>query len=46
VTSPIWIVLWITLVAQIGWIAWLARHWSQQIADELKAQSAETSPTS
>jgi hypothetical protein len=38
--------LWIVLVAQIGWIAWLGRHWSQQIAEELKTQSAETSPTS
>jgi hypothetical protein len=29
VTSPIWIVWWLALVAQVGWVAWLGRRWSQ-----------------
>jgi len=34
VTSPIWIVWWVVLVAQVGWVAWLGKRW----ADELKAK--------
>ena len=28
-TSPIWIVWWLTLVAQVGFVAWVGRRWAQ-----------------
>ena len=31
-TSPIWIILWLTLVAQVGWVAWLGKRWSEAAA--------------
>ncbi len=26
-TSPIWIVWWVTLVGSLGWLGWLTRRW-------------------
>ena len=31
-TSPIWIVWWLTLVAQVGWVTWLGKRWSEDAA--------------
>ena len=31
-TSPIWIVLWVTVVAQIGWVAWLGKRWAEELS--------------
>jgi len=31
VTSPVWIVWWLTLVGFVGWVAWLGKRWADQL---------------
>jgi len=32
-TSTPGILLWILIVGEVAWLAWLGRHWYQQLSD-------------
>jgi|GEM_PF-5660686 len=36
-TSPAGIALWVVVVGTLAWVAWLARHWYEELSDVREA---------